>query len=174
MNLIKLETVDSTNEYLKSLLAPSLENFTTIVTDEQTSGRGQHGRKWQSLKGNLLCSILYRPFRSSNLEDITLLAVRTIIQALDVDQLTIKPPNDILHNNAKICGILCEMITISEENYIIIGVGLNTNISPQNIDQPATNLREITNMPQNNMVILGKIVEKLKTNLAKFEENPHI
>ena len=59
MSIIKLHTIDSTNNYLRQLATEKdLENFTTVTALFQTHGRGQRGRVWESEAGdNLMFSV---------------------------------------------------------------------------------------------------------------------
>ncbi len=61
--IIRLSETDSTNNYLRGLLQKEKPaDFTVIVTDFQSSGRGQRGNSWESEQGkNLLFSVLLRP-----------------------------------------------------------------------------------------------------------------
>ena len=60
MKLIKLDAIDSTNDFLKRLsVEQSLENFTVVTAESQTRGKGQMGAKWDSETGkNLMFSVL--------------------------------------------------------------------------------------------------------------------
>ena len=60
MKLIKLDAIDSTNDFLKRLsVEQSLENFTVVTAESQTRGKGQMGAKWDSETGkNLMISVL--------------------------------------------------------------------------------------------------------------------
>ena len=69
---INLPTVDSTNNFIREMLAEegtgnvvsvqSLPGFTLVVADDQTRGRGQQGNSWETEKGkNLTFSLLCHP-----------------------------------------------------------------------------------------------------------------
>ena len=64
MRLVKLDAIDSTNEFLKGLSSQeSLENFTVVTAENQTKGKGQMGAVWNSEIGkNLIMSVLIRDF----------------------------------------------------------------------------------------------------------------
>ena len=59
MNIIKLNAIDSTNSYLKELTVENtVQNYTVVVAEQQTAGRGQMGTIWESEHGkNLTFSI---------------------------------------------------------------------------------------------------------------------
>ena len=137
MPIIKLDAIDSTNDFLKNLIKnQAVENFTVVVTNSQTNGRGQMGTKWNSDNGkNLIMSILIKDL---NLQVETVFVLNAmisvaIIEALSpfrIPNLSVKWPNDIMSDNKKIAGILIEN-SIKTDNSIlsVIGIGLNVNQS---------------------------------------------
>lgn len=135
MQLIKLNATDSTNTYLKELMASqSLEDLTAVVAKNQKKGRGQMGSQWLSVPHkNLTFSVLKKGnhFAMDNpflLNIVTSLAIYDVLENLAIPELTIKWPNDIMSGTRKICGILIE--NVLSGNLIrasIIGVGLNVN-----------------------------------------------
>ena len=60
MKVIKLDAIDSTNEFLKDLISKQLvDNFTIVTAENQTKGKGQMGSVWNSETGkNLIMSVL--------------------------------------------------------------------------------------------------------------------
>lgn len=147
MKHIHLQSVGSTNSYMKELLErePSLPQMTIVSAFEQSSGRGQRGNSWEAAPGqNLSCSILLRPqqrpeISTFDLNVVTSLALRDLlIKFLPHKSIKVKWPNDILILNRKIAGILIENEWLgSEWTYAIVGIGLNVlqedfaNYTPQ-------------------------------------------
>ena len=128
-NIIHLETVDSTNEYLKRI-GNWVEEGTIVISDEQTKGKGRWGRQWESQsKEGVWMSMIIRP----NIEPIrapfiTLIAGASIVKSLNNLMIPgeIKWPNDIILNNKKIGGVLTELSAdISKVNHVIVGIGIN-------------------------------------------------
>jgi BirA family biotin operon repressor/biotin-[acetyl-CoA-carboxylase] ligase len=68
MKLIKLDAIDSTNDFLKALASQDeLDNFTVVTAENQTKGKGQMGSKWESESGkNLIMSVLVKDFLYDN------------------------------------------------------------------------------------------------------------
>ncbi|MFQ5738813.1 MAG: biotin--[acetyl-CoA-carboxylase] ligase, partial [Acidobacteriota bacterium] len=126
-----LEVVNSTNEYLKAF-TPGGE-CRAVVAREQTAGKGRHGRHWYSPPGQgLYASYLFYPSwpsaRSEWLNMIAALAVVRAVRDLGTTEnaLTVKPPNDILIGDRKVCGILVELSSLKERiSWAIVGVGIN-------------------------------------------------
>lgn len=139
MNVIRLESVDSTNNYLRYLVEqdPDLPTYTIVTTQCQTEGRGQRGNQWESEPGqNLMFSILLRPdllaaprARLFDINVISALAVREALnERITRHRVFIKWPNDILVEDRKIAGILTEnQFSGFTLDYSIVGIGVNVN-----------------------------------------------
>lgn len=166
-NIIHLDSVNSTNIKAKELASNGEANGTTIISEEQTSGRGRFGRNWCSpkYKGIWMSVILtpdIDPINASNITIIGAAAVFNALHSLGV-QTKIKWPNDIILNNKKICGILTEMnCELNIINYIIIGIGVNVNISsedfPDEISSKATSLKVETEINFSRKKIVSEIL----------------
>jgi BirA family biotin operon repressor/biotin-[acetyl-CoA-carboxylase] ligase len=139
-----LPTIGSTNDHLKTMIgAPEL---TCVVADEQTAGRGRHGRAWHSTPGTgLYLSILLCPESSSSktplLSLLAGIAVAEVLIQRGVIGVDIKWPNDVLVKDRKICGILVEGASAgSNPHRIILGIGVNLNHRsfPPELSQTAT------------------------------------
>ncbi len=83
--------------------------------------------------------------------------MRKLISKIISKDIKIKWPNDLLYKKEKICGILQEIIIKNEKNYLIVGIGINTNIIPKNNSFSATSLKNIINKKIENNKILGNI-----------------
>jgi BirA family biotin operon repressor/biotin-[acetyl-CoA-carboxylase] ligase len=133
-NIYFFDTLNSTNEKLKELLSDGeIPEFSVVVTNFQTAGKGQEGNSWESERGkNLTASILLKPVflppdRQFYISKIVSLALADTIRSFDI-KAEIKWPNDIYAGDSKIAGILIENSImgagISES---IAGIGLNVN-----------------------------------------------
>ncbi len=135
MPIIKLNAIDSTNDFLKELAKnQSLDNFTTVVANSQTKGRGQMGTQWISEDGNnLIMSVLIKNLEIG-IEDVFVLncmvsvAIIDVLVAFEVPNLSIKWPNDIMSDAKKIAGILIENSIKPDSSFSsVVGIGLNVN-----------------------------------------------
>ncbi len=179
MQLIKLDAIDSTNEFLKGLSSnQSLENFTVVTAENQTKGKGQMGSVWDSEPGkNLIMSILIGNFvtninRIFDINIIVSVSVIQVLEELNIPGLSIKWPNDIMSYNKKIGGILIEN-SIKSEGSInsIVGLGLNVNqINFENLPK-ASSLAVICNTTFDKDEILLKIVKKMEQNIQNWNLN---
>ena len=145
MKITRFKTLESTNQYLQNLLNEGIDIVDNIVvTDYQTSGKGQGKNVWESEDGkNLLFSIaLDMSFlKAENQFILTQIVSVTMINVLKKylpeESLSIKWPNDIYFNDKKIAGILIKNeIRGMMMGTSIIGIGLNVNQTSFNEDLP--------------------------------------
>jgi len=135
MFLIKLDAIGSTNSFLKEYVKEhDAVNFTTVVAETQTQGRGQLGTEWASEHGkNLMFSVFVKNHIANtqkifDLNCIVTVSILHILQNYNLPDLFIKWPNDILSDNKKIVGILIEnSIKTNGSIESIIGIGINVN-----------------------------------------------
>ena len=85
-----------------------------------------------------------------------------MISKIIFKKVKIKWPNDLLFNNQKFCGILQEVIKFDNFDYLIVGIGVNTNIIPKNRSFKSTCLKNILNKKIDNQKILKQIVAVMK------------
>ena len=133
-NIIRLESVDSTNNYTANRVrANDLRHGAVILAVEQTGGRGQMGASWQSDSGmNLTFSVFLdnvnlSPDRQFFLTKIVSLSIVDFLARYGVEA-KVKWPNDIYVGNLKIAGVLIENFLMGQNvNKSILGIGLNVN-----------------------------------------------
>ena len=130
--IIRLTEVGSTNTYLKENSDLLKEYGLVVITEMQTSGRGRAGRMFVSLPDkNVTFSVVLHPnLPLGEVQVFSLLAGVVVARVLEnyVSKVRLKWPNDVLVRGKKICGILLETITIAEQQFpvLILGIGLNT------------------------------------------------
>lgn len=175
MKLIKLNAIDSTNSFLKEFgQNTALENFTVAVTNQQNKGRGQQENKWisepfKNLTFSVFTTNLDLEIKNHKYLNFAVsLAVFNTLSVLEVKNLSIKWPNDILSANKKICGILIEnTIKGSKISSSIIGIGLNVNQEtfPDSL-QNATSLKIIDQKNYDLEVLLTAFINHLKNTIS--------
>jgi BirA family biotin operon repressor/biotin-[acetyl-CoA-carboxylase] ligase len=134
-NLIFMPECHSTNSLALELCQQSrAPEGTLVITDRQTSGRGQRGNRWESHPGmNLTFSVVVKPTFLAIKDQFLLsivasLALQNYLAEMTNDPVYIKWPNDILIKQFKICGILIENQLVGEQlTSAIVGIGLNVN-----------------------------------------------
>ena len=150
--MIYFDCTESTNKIAKKIAAEGAVEGTVIVAEEQTGGKGRLERDFFSPKRKgILFSLILRPnCLPKDAPKFTLLAAVALVKAMEKFNLRagIKWPNDIIFDGRKVVGILTEMSAeIGRVNYIVIGIGINANISreefPKNIRNIAASLYEM-------------------------------
>ncbi|ESU18472.1 biotin-protein ligase [Flavobacterium cauense R2A-7] len=177
MNIIKLDATPSTNDFLKELLTNQfVENFTVVTAENQTSGRGQMGAKWEVEFGkNLTFSVLVKDVLTeiNSIFHLNVLVAVSIIEALEhfnIPNLAIKWPNDILAESKKIAGVLIEnSLKSNGEIFSVVGIGLNVN--QKNFDElpKATSLSCILNHDLDKEAVMVSVIQNLKRNVALLQ-----
>ena len=146
--------VNSTNDLaIKKIKTGIIQGI--IIADYQKKGRGQHGKKWLSFKGNLFITIFFKIRQNINIKKITVLnckILKKILLKYIKKKISIKAPNDLLINKKKICGILQEIKFNNEAKFIVIGVGINLIKNPKIKNYPTTNILSETGFKVKKMI----------------------
>lgn len=145
MRFLTFDIVESTNQEARRIAETGSLDTVWIRANEQTQGRGRRGRDWISAKGNLYCSGLYQHIGSSQsaalLSFVAALAVADVLETyIDRDAISLKWPNDVLINGKKTSGVLLEKGRTNNQDWIIIGIGINLVSSPARTEFPATHV----------------------------------
>lgn len=172
----------STNKEAWEIINEGTESGTLIITDNQISGKGRNSNEWKSKSGkSLTFSLIYKP-ETIPIEKIGIFSILTGISVLDgLKELNIngslKWPNDIILNNKKVGGILCEAkIQKTNIEWVVIGIGINVNESKDDFDsglvKKATSLfMELGQNIQRERVI-ASVLNNMELLLKRFENDP--
>ena len=146
------DSIGSTNDEALAWAASGAKDFSIVIADEQTRGRGRLHRTWHTPKGSALAiSLILRPDKliSAHLSRTVGLAALSIFDSTLTLGLAphIKWPNDILLNKKKVVGILVESVwSGSEVDSLVIGMGINvykTSTPPvDSLKFPATSIED--------------------------------
>ena len=144
-----------------------------IISDLQTEGRGQRGKKWISRKGNLFMTVFFEISNKLTLKKITQLnlsIIKKIILKITKNYVSIKLPNDILINKKKICGILQEIVFKSNRKFIIVGIGINVVNSPNLVSYPTTCINNYSKKKYNKIKLFNKIKLNFEKKIKYFKK----
>ena len=171
-NLIYLEEVDSTNNYLKAR-CNELADGTAVTARIQTAGRGRRGHEWADDEGMLPLSVLLK-----NPPDCDTLTARVGLAVCDAigetlenpPQVCLKWANDVIVANHKVCGILCESVFFGDCRNVICGIGINISQSEvffreQNLPH-AGSLLSLTGQAPDREELLKSVAEAVKLRAA--------
>jgi len=177
-----LEVTESTNSLLKAEAENGLAvEGTVIQTEHQTAGRGRLERYWEAPPGKaLLFSVLLYPnVQPERLTTVGLMVSLAVYDGLieflisseererkSQNTISLKWPNDILIDDRKICGILCESgVDPHRKRFVVVGIGLNVNQTiedfPLELRKTTTSLYILSNKLQPRNVLLRTILKHM-------------
>ena len=148
MKNFHFKILNSTTLKAEELLEMGQKTPFSLTTERQTHGRGRNGKKWESPEGGLYFQAVY-PYELIKTNRIPQKIACIIAEWFEKRfkvKLTIKWPNDLLYQNKKIAGIICEVLSVSGKNYLSIGIGINISKAPklENSLYSSISLSEIT------------------------------
>ena len=168
----KFKKVKSTNNTAIRIIKNSNFKYGMVISDTQTMGRGQYGKKWISHKGNLFVSFFYDlkniNLSISRLTKFNCLLVKKLLTNYYKKKIIIKNPNDLLIQKKKISGILQEIISKSGNKFLVVGIGINLVKSPKIKNYPTTNLSELVNKRIDKRIIEENLKSFFEKNLSKL------
>ena len=139
------ETLDSTSLEAKRRAGTGRAGPRWIIALTQTAGYGRRGRAWAQDAGDFAGTLLFRPDGPADrLGQISFIAALAVASALGEyakpEKISLKWPNDILIDGAKIAGILLERFDDNGAPMLSIGIGVNIVSAPTRVDYPTTRL----------------------------------
>jgi len=182
-HILRFPELPSTNNYAAELIKNNKPaEGTVVVTEHQTSGKGQRGKTWLSSKNaNLTCSVILYPTFLQAAEQFYLnmamaLAMKNAVSSLIDIPLMLKWPNDLFVNNKKTGGMLIESsISGKYTQHNIIGFGINLNQTEFDGVPHATSLKMLTGKEFSAEQLLHDLLRQVEWNYLllkqrKFEE----
>lgn len=171
--VISYKKTDSTNDLAYELAEKGAKEGTVVLAEEQSSGKGRHGRRWVSPpNGGAYLSFILRPEIAPNtIPIITLLSAVAVAKAIRETvplSALIKWPNDILIDGRKVCGILTEMKAEQDRvDFVIVGIGININTPLKELPKGAASLKEELRrkgivLPVSRIELVRKILEMIE------------
>lgn len=172
--IIFLDETTSTNDWLRER-CETLSDKTCVTAERQTSGRGRRGHGWETANGMLAMSILLK-----DPPDIPTLTARAGLAVCDViselyPMLSVKTgikwPNDVIIENHKVCGILCESVKIGDSVNVICGIGVNVSQSEEYFKTAglpnAGSLKMLSGVELSKKLLCEKICERVIVRAAE-------
>jgi len=144
--VLHYDAVESTNDTAKELLESDVEEGLVVWADRQAAGRGRQGRAWASPLGGLYASVVLEP-KESDAWVLGLLVGMPVVRALRHFGVFagLKYPNDAMYQDRKIAGILSEGVYRNDRYFVVVGIGVNTNVDldrlPADVQPKATTLK---------------------------------
>ena len=170
--VFRFNKVKSTNNTAIRIIKTSDFDYGMIVSENQSSGKGQYGKKWISYKGNLFVSFFFNlknfDVNLNKFTKLNCLLVKKLLTSYYRNKIIFKKPNDLLINRKKICGILQETLTKLNKKYLIVGIGINLIKSPFIRNYPTTNLYELLDKKVSKRQIVNELKKIFELRLTKL------
>ena len=174
--LARIELADATVSTQADALAAGApaQGCALFLAEHQTGGVGRHGRRWHSPPaGASLAFSLARRFACplAALSGLSLVAGIAVAEALALDAVRLKWPNDLVAGGRKLGGILVNVRSTGAGGCeAVLGIGLNLHLpADTDIDQPWTDLARLGAEPASRNELLARLLGALLPALAQFE-----
>ena len=179
MKIIHYNHIQSTNTTAYQMAEAGADEWTVIVADTQTRGKGRDGNRWESPIGGLWFTVILRPEFSVAklpiLQFFAALAVRDAIEEETRIHVQIKWPNDLVISTRKLGGILVESKTLGENvQFAAIGIGLNVNQEQIQLPKGATSLLIAREQPTDLRKLLKRITDQMRSKYRDLQDPPRI
>ena len=165
--ILRFKSVNSTNDVAINLIKKNMIYPSIIISDIQTNGRGQRGKRWISIKGNIFMSLFFKINKKTQILEFTkknCLIVKKILMKILNKKVSVKLPNDLIVCKKKICGILQETVQHNNQSYLIIGLGINLVNSPKIINYSTGYIEQFTKKKIDKNNILENIKKEFEIN----------
>lgn len=186
--VLHFPSVGSTNDPARTQALAGMAEGLLVLAEEQTAGRGRHGRRWEApYSSSILASLLLRPTflppeRAFLLTALAALAMAEAVNGQTGLEVELKWPNDVLAAGRKVCGILVELGASAGDSqgpaegggepgpgrldWAVVGWGLNVNVdfsADPELGSRATSLAEAAGRPFLRLPLLFACLERLET-----------
>ena len=168
----RVSVLDETTSTMQAIKSDEITNWELVAAEFQSAGRGRLDRKFDSEKSTgLLFSVFYTPKIKNDLGFISLIAGQTLVEVLrdltEDKKYKTKWPNDILHGDNKIAGLLIEYFN----DGLIIGIGINVSNKEEQLPvSTASSIYLSSNKIIDRNLLLAKICNQLRKNLNLWEQ----
>ncbi|MBC8105072.1 MAG: biotin--[acetyl-CoA-carboxylase] ligase [Anaerolineae bacterium] len=168
--------VRSTNDHAArlrragKLFAPSI-----VLASNQIHGRGRGANRWWSGEGSLTLTFVLPVAEHLQPQQVPLIAGLAVRNALaeisGADSIQLKWPNDLLHLDRKLAGLLCERV----RNVDLIGVGVNVNVPgrklPPRLRDHATSLLQMTGASLDMNDVVATLARHVHSRLSRHNDH---
>lgn len=172
--IFHFQELETTMDKAKSLAKKDTPNFSVVIAENQTLGRGRMNRKWFSSKGGLWFTIILKPQTPPPLAYIynfaaSLSLSRSLGKLFNIN-VSVKWPNDLLLKGKKLVGLLAEMETRGDMvEFLNIGIGINVNNSPEAHEPKAISLKNVLGKTLSRRLILETFLDDFEKRIQNID-----
>ena len=164
------DTASSTMDIARELARKGCPDFTVVIAETQTRGRGRMDRNWISPEGGLYFTLVLRPHIPPVMSPLVnfgtaFVLARTLQEFCGVDA-RVKWPNDILIHGRKVSGMLSEMEAAGDQvSFVNIGIGINMNNDLPPDLPSATSIKNISGKTCSRKEFLSEFLDRLENRI---------
>ena len=167
-----VEVVDqtpSTNALCTERALAGAPEWTVVVAEDQTAGRGRLDRTWElPARSGLTFSVLVRPHVSPGRWGwLSLVAGLAVAEAIG-PQASVKWPNDVLIGDRKVCGILSELVSTGNVRSAVIGIGINVTVAAEELPVPTATSLALEGITMSRTALLTSVLLRLRHRIAEL------
>lgn len=175
------ESIGSTNDRARELLADAGGDGGVVLAETQTAGRGRRGRSWVSREGlNLTLSVAVVPaLQASHAWQLGLATALATLEACAPAApdagLGLKWPNDVVaRDGRKVAGLLLETVMSGDRmTGAVLGIGINANWLPEDMPTEfatrAASLASLAGADVDRVALLDRLLDALDTEVMAVE-----
>lgn len=136
--ILYYDQVDSTNTLAAEIGRAGCAPFTVVMAERQTAGRGRHGRAWRTFPYHSLAMSVIIPDAPPELPLVACLSLYTACRDLGVEGVAVKWPNDLMHGQRKLAGVLTESYphASGQSRFYVLGCGINVTVPTEEAEIP--------------------------------------
>ncbi len=174
MSIVRYKRITSTSDKAKLLASSGAAEWTVVVAEVQTGGRGRAGKKWESRKGGLWFSVILRPkIPPGNVLQLQFLASNATRRALSEKtgvRAWTKWPNDLVLETGKLAGILVESQSKGDSlSFVVVGIGVNVNQGSDELPPGATSVYVTSRHKSRLEGLMDSIIQKMKSTYGDLD-----
>lgn len=164
-----LDETASTNAVCADRAKSGAPEWTVVVAEHQTAGRGRLERSWElPARSGLAFSVLVRPHVSpARWGWLSLVAGLAVADAIG-PSAAVKWPNDVLIEDRKVCGILSELVSTGSTTAAVIGIGINVSLTADELPVPTATSLELEGLAVSRTALLTSVLLRLRHRIAEL------
>src|SRR5712692_2001972 len=177
--VVTYKRIPSTNVKAKAIASHGAPDWTVVVSEVQTRGRGRKGRRWESHKCGLWFSVILRPKlpagKVSLLQFLASNATRRAVVEETGVRAWMKWPNDLVLESGKLTGTLVESKSVGDKvSFVVVGIGLNVNQTKRQLPTAATSIYVSSGREHRLDDLLKSIVDNMRSQYQSLSDSGKI
>lgn len=173
LEILRYKSLGSTNTKAYQLAERGAREWTVVVSEVQTRGRGRAGKTWVSARGGLWFSVILRPSVGAGnaglLQILAGVSARRAIEKVSGVKVRLKWPNDLVLAEGKLGGILVETKMVADAvSFAVLGIGINVNQPERSPPEGAVSILSETSRRTSLQKLLAAVLQELRSDYDRL------